>query len=115
MDRSFDSANHEEITHPSENGEVKKIAEDAVSNEKFKASGTTNESYEKTNRGHEVDKVEATERDNTVNRFQGATSPGQVTHIKRNTVAVKSGSEDPENDEFSLNTEDELYYGESFD
>ena len=115
MDRSLDSANHEEITHPAENGEVKKIAEDAVSNEKFKASGTTNESYEKTNRGHEVDKVEATERDNTVNRFQGATSPGQVTHIKRNTVAVKSGSEDPENDEFSLNTEDELYYGESFD
>ena len=42
-------------------------------------------------------------------------SPVQVTGAKRNSVLVSNESYDAENDIFSVGSEEEMYYEESFD
>ncbi len=114
MYSNSDSGKHEDVVYPPEKADFKKKSETNISNEKFEESSTTTNSQEGKIRDNNA-KVEATDRDNTENRFEGATSPGQVTHVKRNTVVIKNGSEDNGDVDFSLSAEDELYYGESFD
>ena len=120
-----DSSSREEVMHlAADTSDVKgttKIEIKEAGNAKLEEKAATPESSERTSSGYEeVSKeIEAIPKDNTTSSLEGAItttlSPVPVTGAKRSSVLVSNESYGAENDIFSLGSEEEMYYEESFD